>query len=355
MTTLSPIVHLMANATTKMLTPSQKRFQKLIQDIDLKRRLLTEWEAAIAKHHKDYQAKFVPLQKTFNENRVAFLLLLDQAYSEKAMTKTLKKKLQILICEIADTHLHSEDNETVKEIYNRYSGSDYDAEQREEAAAIAAMIADRMGVSLDEEEADSPEDLFQQLREKVAQMEKEAIQRENAKETRKKSAKLLEKEAKEKEAELQVSQSIRDVYRQLAKALHPDQEQDVAARDRKTLLMQRANDAYQKKSLLTLLELQLEVEQIDQSELENLSEERLSHYNKILKTQYTELCQELLEMEFSFKRSFGIDDSRRLSPKLVTSNLKKEIQAMNQRIEALQHDLWTIKTVEDIKTWVKYA
>ena len=51
-----------------------------------------------------------------------------------------------------------------------------------------------------------------------------------------------------------MSQSIREVYRKLAGALHPDRESDPQERERKTALMQRVNQAYAKNNLLQLLD-----------------------------------------------------------------------------------------------------
>ena len=59
--------------------------------------------------------------------------------------------------------------------------------------------------------------------------------------------------------------AVREIFRKLASALHPDRETDPGERARKTALMQRANVAYAANDLLGLLELQFEVDQIDAS------------------------------------------------------------------------------------------
>lgn len=351
MTTRSPIVSLLTVTETTVLSPAQKMFQKLIRDIDLKRQLLRDWETAIAVHHRKYADQFLPVLNTFNELRETLLVTLDNAYGEKGLSKNMRQKIQTIICTLAGELLASDDNDTVKDIYNRHSDTDYDTELQAELEDWQATMADFMGIPVEEEMPQSPEEWLRHMQE---EQDAESMQRETAKNTRKKSAKVSAKEAKEKEAELQVSQSIREVYRQLAKMIHPDKEQDLAERERKTLLMQRVNEAYQKKSLLTLLEIQLEVEQIDQAALQNISEERLKHYNKILKTQYTELCQEIRDVEFSFKDRFGIDYDRRLAPKQLIPNLQAEIRDIDRRTASLKEDLRIMKTVEGVKLWLKY-
>jgi len=349
--TLSPIVQAFSETDAKILTKSQKTFQKLIEDIDLKRQLLREWESESTRHHRKYADHFVPLLNSFNGLRETLLVTLDNAYGEKGLSKNMRQKIQDIICTLAGELLMGDDNDRVKEIYNRYSDTDYDTELQAELEDWQATMADFMDIPEEDAMPQSPEEWLRHMQE---EQDAEARQREEAKNTRKKSAKASAKEAKEKEAEVQVSQSIREVYRQLAKVIHPDKEQDLAERERKTLLMQRVNEAYQKKSLLTLLEIQLEVEQIDQAALQNISEERLKHYNKILKTQYAELCQEIRDVEFSFKDRFGIDYDRRLAPKQLIPNLQKEIRDIDRRTASLKEDLRIMKTVEGVKLWLKY-
>jgi hypothetical protein len=81
---------------------------------------------------------------------------------------------------------------------------------------------------------------------------------------------------------MEPSQSVRDIYRKLASVLHPDRETDPTERERKTALIQRANQAYGRNDLLELLTLQIETEQIDAGALADIPEARLRHYNDVL-------------------------------------------------------------------------
>ncbi len=350
--TRSPIVALLTVTETTVLSTGQKTFQKLIQDIDAKRQILADWESVIALHQQKFQTQFLPLWERCNAKREALLLAMDQAYGYKGLSKTAKKRLEELICSVAQKHLSGENNETVRELYARYNGVDYETEQQDEFEEMKAAMADFFGIPLEDNEGNSPEDWMRHMQENMA---REEVSRESAKQARKKSAKMLAKEAKAKEAESQISQSIREVYRQLAKALHPDQEQDPEERARKTILMQQVNEAYQKKSVLTLLELQLSVEQIDRSALVQISEERLTHYNQILRNQYRELLQEIADVEFGFKQRFNTGFERRLSPKQVMPNLQREIRNITDEIESLAHGLRMLGSVEGTKAWVRYA
>ena len=101
------------------------------------------------------------------------------------------------------------------------------------------------------------------------------------------------------------------------------------------------------------MELQLEVEQIDQTMIGTLSEERLKHYNKILNTQSSELQAEISDIEVSFKRTLGITHDRQLSPMGVTRFLQEDIQHMKEAIVGIKEDLGAFKNIKHIKLWLK--
>ena len=61
------------------------------------------------------------------------------------------------------------------------------------------------------------------------------------------------------------TQSIREIFRKLASALHPDRETDRKGCEVKTALILQVNRAYAGNDLLTLLELQ--IEQVDASHI----------------------------------------------------------------------------------------
>lgn len=161
------------------------------------------------------------------------------------------------------------------------------------------------------------------------------------------------KESQQQAEEQQTSQSIRELYRKLVSALHPDREPDPQERERKTLLMQRINQAYDKKNLLLLLELQLELEHIDQTTINNITSSRLKHYNKILKEQHGELEQEICITVDMFKSQFGISPFERLTPSTIMRNLAAEIAGIQQAIRELKSDLLAFQDIKKLKAWIK--
>lgn len=117
--------------------------------------------------------------------------------------------------------------------------------------------------------------------------------------------------------------------------------------------MQRVNEAYQKNNLLQLLELQLELEHIDQHALNGLSEERLKHYNTILRGQVRELDQEILHVESAFRDAYGMDPFGPISPDTVLRDLASEIGEFQNNIRTLEQDLAAFEDVRNLKLWLK--
>lgn len=143
------------------------------------------------------------------------------------------------------------------------------------------------------------------------------------------------------------------VYRKLASTLHPDRETDPQERDRKTRLMQCVNEAYQKSNLLQLMELQLELEHIEQHALSSMSEERLKHYNTILKEQVRELDQEILHVESAFRYAYGIDPFEPVSPDTVLRNLGVDLKELRLNVRTLEQDLTAFEDIKNLKRWLK--
>jgi hypothetical protein len=207
----------------------------------------------------------------------------------------------------------------------------------------------------DDVDVSSPEKFQSHLEEKLREQAEIHSQDQSATPVKpgKKTKKQLEKEARQQEEEALASKSVREVYRKLVAALHPDREPDAEEQKRKTELMQRVNTAYGKKDLLLLLELQLEVEQIDPEHLSHIADSRLKYFNKILKEQLSELEQETDQIENMFKLDLNMPFYALLSPKQLLSGLAKDIQELQREIAAIQNELKTFQNPTSLKSWLK--
>jgi hypothetical protein len=290
---------------------------------------------------------------TYNQHRVELVYLFDKAHDDKLFKKTDKKKLQHLIIELVTELIHAHGKEELKEIYNKHSETDFDTDSQEQDEVISdlmkSMLKDMLDIEIDDD-VSSPEKIHAVLREKLAQQQRLA---EEKRSKRKKTPKQLEKEARQKEEEQNISKSIQEVFRKLAGALHPDREQDEVERERKTKIMQQVNAAYAKKDLLRLLELQLEFEHINQAQLNNIAEERLKYFNKILQEQLNELEQEITQIEGSFKMQSNRPPFMALSPKSLLVELEADIKSLSRDISRLKTDLQVFSSQQTLKLWLK--
>jgi len=351
------VVHIKAAPAQAVLSPAQKKFNNLIKKIDAQKQLLAEWQEMFERCQRDAAEKLAPLKQSMKEQQTAMVQLLDQQFTSNKFTRIQQEKLTHIIVELCEELLCSDDNAELKAMYNKYTESDYDTEVEEEQGVanefMKSMFEKEFGIALDDDDIDlqNPQATAERLAAKVEQLEAEAAAA--ARPQRKKSAKQLAKEAREAEEAANVSKSIQAVYRQLTGALHPDREQDPVERERKTELMKQVTVAYSNKDLLKLLELQLAVEQIDQSKLSSLSAERLKHYNKILSDQLAELQDEVMLKKEQIRMMLQLSPFEPLSPNRLVTLLKHDIQTLQAELKRIQNDVQVFKDVKNLKVWLK--
>jgi hypothetical protein len=120
--------------------------------------------------------------------------------------------------------------------------------------------------------------------------------------------------------------NTKTVYRQLARANHPDLERDPAQQQHKTALMQRITEAYEANDLYTLLQLLAEGGPADAD-----SDDMLGRYTQALAQQQIELKQQLQALKFGPN---GFSGSTGKKQELELRQLKRDLRA---EAEYVQH------------------
>ncbi|MEO7032032.1 MAG: molecular chaperone DnaJ [Herbaspirillum sp.] len=334
-------------------TKQQKRFKQLIKKIEKQRQQLQSWHTNILLYQQKHAKEYVPLLGKLDQQRGKLVYLFDRIYLDKAFNKLERQKLAELIVKVATDLLAADENAELKVIYNKYSPIDFDTQ----ANAAKAQAKARLEQILDTEIADDieldDETVNKLMAEKAQQMREQEALRENHGQERKKTAKQLAREEKREQEQKSINRSIREIFRQLASTLHPDREPDSAERARKTELMQRVNVAYGNKNLWQLLELQMEIEQVDETVIAALGEERLQHYNQSLSEQLIDLEIEIEQTELDFRRRFHIDENRLLAPAYLCAKLEHEANQLQQNITNLVRDLKIFEQPKKLKIWLK--
>lgn len=335
------------------LGKTQKAFNRLLQQIEKKRAKLAAWEAIAPPFQRKYTAEMQPLLQAARALKVETARALDQVGAGKGLSKREKRLVSMLIVDLVGDLLVDGEDAEMKALYNKHTGSDFDADQAVMLDGLRGVVEGGLGIELgDDVDFSSPEAVMARIRERVE--ERERLEAGRARQPdRKKSARALDREARRVADEQRASQSIREIYRKLASALHPDREADPVERARKTVLMQRANQAYEKGNLLLLLELQIELEHIDQAVINGFGEERLSHYNRILKEQLAELDTEILRVEGEFRLRFGISPHGKLSPATLLRGLAEQIARVAIEVREMRDDLAAFQDIQATKSWIK--
>ena len=338
------------------LSKGQRAFNALIKQIENRRKRLADWEAATVQFQSRYASEFLPLERTRTELQIRLVRSLDQVYEHDGFTKAERRKMSALIVDLARDLI--DEDPSLKPLYNKYSGTDFDRETALQAAEMKSRLGAALGVDLGDDTDDhSEEALLQRARAHIEQgAEKKAAaasKREARRAARHKSPKQLAAEAREEDEQAKINLSIREVYRKLASALHPDRETDPQERDRKTRLMQRVNEAYDKNNLLQLLELQLELEHIDQRSINHISEARLTHYNQILKDQVRELDRQIHRVETTFRYTYGYQQFGAPPPDAVLQKLDIEIAALRHHVRNIEQDLAAFDDFKDLRRMLK--
>ncbi len=169
----------------------------------------------------------------------------------------------------------------------------------------------------------------------------------------KKASRKYDRTAKADEKEtLDAKAALRLVYRKLASALHPDREPDHAERLRKTILMTRVNTANDNNDLLTLLRLQLEVEQINPETIAALATDQLRPYNKILNEQLRVLNSELLFLEQQMRAEFNLSYGA-ITSKALQQGMRNQVSSLQLHIEQVTEVLQYIQIDKNLKSWIK--
>ncbi len=353
---LTPSPRLVRIAARKRAeTPAHRTFNRQIKQIEKLRSELAAWETATHAYRQKYLRELAPLLERGTALCVELVHALHRASGLKGLTALQQRKLDHAIVDLAAGILAERDDDAIKAIYNEHNPVDYDSEEAAQADEVKSFLEDMFDLDLGDSEAnDSVDDLF--ARAKAQFHERQAAQgrADDAKRAkRRKSAREMAREARQEADAKRVSQSVREIYRKLVRELHPDRETDPQERARKTELMQRINQAYARRNLLQLLELQLELEHIDEQYLAGLDPERLRHFNAVLKEQIAGLRDELNVVELRFCEQFGLSPLPGLDPRTIVQSLDDEIVATDQANRALVADLTLVADVKGVKAWLK--
>lgn len=349
-------LQLSPNDAGRAPTPQQKRFNTLVRQIEKLRLGLGAWQESLPKYQQAYAVEVLPLHDALASARRDWAFTLDGLYDGPGFSRAENALLSRLICQIAGDLLHEKHaDQALHALYARHADEDFDAAQKRQLQATLEMVREVTGVDIGdtagiESEDDLADLLHRKMREEQTAEQAADEARQAAKASRRRKSPAQQKrEAEEKQA----TQSVREIFRKLASALHPDREADPARRDAKTALMQRANQAYAANDLLALLRLQLEIEQIDAAHIAGAGEEKLGYYNKVLAEQLEQLKEEIFRLEAGFRLDAGLPPDAPVSPARLSDMIKQTKRALREEHAQLRQELRVLADPAAARRWLK--
>jgi hypothetical protein len=288
--------------------------------------------------------------------------LLTRPNEGRPLGRVQRAKLRALLLNLLEGLLEDTRDEKLEALHDRYSNVSREQVRESNLQRTRSFISEVMGLQVEENHgATNSEELLQyayrKLQEGAGPEQREAHGRRSpagAGRSKVNSAKAEAEQARREAAAKAISRSLREVFRKLVSALHPDREPDTQARQRKTEIMQRVNQAYEANDLLTLLGLQLEIEQVDAADLASVSQERLTHYNQILREQLAELDLELERCIAPFRQRPGRPRGRSLTIADVERDLTAACAQLATVIRALRADLAVFRDPERLRRSLKH-
>ncbi len=333
------------------LTPQQQSFNRLVKKIE---KLKSDLERiSVDLNQKlDYYAKHIhPREQEMVACRTEVVKLVFSFYNKKGLLSNAEKKIlkdffAVQLNQILD--FDGEPDDTLKKIFKTVNSVGFDEATEQDFELMKDEMQgmfESEGINVDFK--DFNKDMTsEELIAKLSSLGEEFLKQEqaNASKTkaRKKTAKQIEKERKDAELEEARNKNISSVYKQLAKALHPDLEQDEVAKLEKEALMKRLTTAYNSGDLYSMLNLELEWIHKEEESLAEISKEKLAIYNQALKEQVYELEQQKFAL-IQHPRYHPLRRYSFMSLKNINVNLPAEKRKLEETVSSIQESIAVLK------------
>ena len=291
------------NQPKQTLSKQQQTFNRLIKKIETLQADLEKTTHSLQQKLDFYLKHIYPLE------RKEIILLKDLAkclYTFYKENHLFSKNDRAILGEVISIQLHNifqleqaEPDDELKEIFRAVEKRDYDEAAEEGLDAMKQEMQSMLeDLDVDFNIADMDREMTEEeILKKVEALKDQFRQRANkaGAAERKKTKKQLEKEANEKKLEEERAKSINSIYKQLVKIFHPDLEQDPDLRLQKEELMKKLTTSYKSGDLHTLLKLELQWIQKEGTNVDRLTDDKLSLYNESLKEQAQDLEGEIAQ------------------------------------------------------------
>ncbi len=362
---------LVAQAKAGATSPMQREFARLLGSIEALGVDLQTLEAL----HSQYRAKFgqtLPQrrleQEGLQKQMVLFLherLQRPEESKTKGLTASNRKSIARIIVSFSMNFAMQGDAQ-MREIHDLYSDEKMESQDEAQLEDMRELLS-QMGIELPEldDKANALEQAqaaLKALQEKM-QKEQELEEQRQAKRDEKREARRAEKAktdpkaqaklASQEQAAQEAQSSLKNIYRQLARQLHPDRAENDEQRALNHDLMSEVNAAYDKQDLLTLLKLQLKASQIDASAMNSVAEDKLKAWTALLRAQAKELNADVTSLRMQMMGEFRLPYGQAVNAQVLEASFARGMQEYDEVLHLMRSDLALIQDDAGLKRWAK--
>ena len=338
------------------LSAAQQRFNRLLAKIGKLEGQVTELQTLADAFRPLYQSTLEPLRQEHRALMRRMALVLDERLQRKGLTPSQKRDGLTILCDLCET-LAAFGDEAMAALHDQRSDRSLREKEQDHADLMRSMMEQALGGPLDMPAQDDSLDPLEAVMRAGRERLHEAIQADEAKreaaqaKIKKKPPTPAQRKAGQQQEDADTV--LRQVYRQLASALHPDRERDPAEHRRKTALMSQANAAYAKKDLVALLHLQLQIAQADMQAMLQQPEERIAAMSVLLKQQAAELESELFARRQHLKDEFDLEFYQTPTAATLRRQLEQEAKDLKDELAFIQADMALVQDDAGFKRWLK--
>lgn len=331
-------------------SPLHERFEYLLARIDEVRRAKAELEACMLAFRRADAQQLLPLRLKLRALMRETLFALDELLSQPGWSRVEQAELRELLCATARLLLEGDPKDhDARALHDKHSRVGFDTAQKAELEELKRR-AEEMGFDFGEEEISSEDDLVERIYAQVNAREEAAQAHRRGRSERRGPSAAQQRATAGAQA---AKRLLRELYRKLASAVHPDREADARRRIEKNELMQKINRAYAAQDLHTLLEAHMHLEQIDPAHVARLSGERLKHYNKLLAEQLHAAEAELGRLQKEFRTGEGVQPSVPLTRRGLMQVFRRRMRDASAHVERQELLLNVLADRGATKRWLK--
>ncbi len=347
------------------LSVAQKTFKQLLAGVEATEAQLQTLAKLIEVYRPKFNQTLSPIQREYDAMTRDLVLRLDAQMGAKGRTKSQRETIFRVMAYLYESLAHSEFANEVEAILDKHQPAD----QRVDEALLMAQFGARqeelfggdfasdLGADADDplnKAPRSPQEIWEEAMRRMDEQVQKHQQEAEAHANKKRDSKKTAKQKKLEQENIDTSKLLKEIYRKLTSALHPDREPDETERARKTALMVEVNKAYAANNLLQLMRLQFQTIKVDATAAATLADEKLRLINRSLKQQFADLQQECHMLESMIRHEFDIPYTRAITAKLLDRELAKTKAYFLEKNGFIQNEIKYLSRSEaDFKIWLK--